>query len=132
MELHPVRANGTLQGCRSFGLGTIVRWGSSAWKRLGCSTKPDSVPILRAAPSTLDINFFDMATGIPPARNEEVVGRKLAEVDWTRAAGARNQGLLPDERTNPKRSRSGTQAHSRSRFDRSLKRGRHRLCSTST
>ena len=76
-------------------LGTMSM-GSSAWKGWVLD-EDDSIPILRRA-LDLGITFFDMADWYSTGRNEEVVGRNLLEDERTRASGARDQGLLPDER----------------------------------
>ena len=76
-------------------LGTMSM-GSSAWKGWVLDER-DSIPILRRA-LDLGITFFDMADWYSAGRNEEVVGRNLLEDERARASGARDQGLLPDER----------------------------------
>ena len=88
-------------------LGTMSM-GSSAWKSWVLD-EDDSIPILRRA-LDLGITFFDMADWYSTGRNEEVVGQEPAQDESTRAAGARDQGLLPDERR-PERSRPVAQAH---------------------
>ena len=76
-------------------LGTMSM-GSSAWKGWVLD-EAESIPILRRA-LDLGINFFDMADWYSTGRNEEVVGTEPAQDERTRASGARDQGVLPDER----------------------------------
>ena len=99
-------------------LGTMSM-GSSAWKGWVLDAD-DSIPILRRA-LDLGINFFDMADWYSTGRNEEVVGRNLASHEPPRASGARDQGLLSDERSDPN-DRGLSRKHIAAAIDRSLAR----------